>query len=60
MTITKEIYTEMQRAIDMAWSCPTSDEAALQRELFPEGKPSVELFLQRVSSRALEELERPA
>ncbi len=43
---------ELQKALDAAWS--TNDEAALkrQRELFPNGKPTIEEFVRKVSQMA--------
>lgn len=44
-----QIRKEMREAIDAAWQ--TSDPAAQarQRQLFPEGKPSLELFILRLA-----------
>ena len=49
-----ELYDEMQKAIDAAWN--TKDELALKRqlELFPNGKPTVEEFIAKISKRASE------
>lgn len=49
---TPEAYDEMQKAIDAAWD--TKDELALkrQKELFPNGKPTVEEFIAVVSKKA--------
>lgn len=40
----QEVYKEMQRAINAAWN--TTDELASkrQKQLFPNGKPTVEEF----------------
>ena len=37
----------MQAAIDAAWASPDGSE--LRERLFPEGKPSPELFVERVA-----------
>lgn len=42
----------MQEALDIAWSNP--DGEALRERLFPEGKPSLELFVARVAVYARE------
>lgn len=49
-----ELYGEMQKAIDSAWD--TKDELALKRqqELFPNGKPTVEEFIAKISKRTSE------
>jgi len=38
----------IQQAIDAAWNSP--DGAELREKLFPEGKPSPELFVQRMAA----------
>lgn len=45
----QQVREEMQKALDAAWN--TTDEAALkrQRELFPDGKPSLEDFIRKIS-----------
>ena len=45
----QHVRDEMQKALDAAWS--TTDEEALkrQRELFPDGKPTLEEFIRKVS-----------
>lgn len=42
----------MQEALDIAWSDP--DGAEFRERLFPEGKPSLELFVARVAVYAHE------
>lgn len=46
------VREEMQKALDAAWN--TTDEEALrrQRELFPNGKPSLDEFIRKVSQIA--------
>ena len=46
------VRDEMQKALDAAWN--SSDEEALkrQRELFPDGKPTLEEFIRRVAKTA--------
>ena len=41
---------EMQKAIDLAWENPSPEEKLFQELYFPEGKPTVEEFIQRVAS----------
>lgn len=43
------IRDEMQKALDAAWN--TTDEKTLkrQRELFPDGKPTLEKFIQKIA-----------
>lgn len=45
----QHVREEMQKALDAAWN--TTDEAAMkrQKELFPNGKPTLEEFIQKVS-----------
>lgn len=45
----QHVREEMQKALDAAWN--TTDEEALkrQRELFPDGKPTLEKFIKKVS-----------
>ncbi len=45
-----EILDEIQNAIDAAWNNP--DGAKFREVLFPEGKPSPEVFLQRMTLMA--------
>ena len=40
---------EMKKAIDMAWSNPTKEQKQFQELYFPNGKPTVEEFVQIVS-----------
>lgn len=46
------LYDKMQKAIDAAWDM--KDELALKRqqELFPNGKPTVEEFIAKISKNA--------
>ena len=46
-------YKELQTCIDLAWSNPTQEEKALQTQLFPEGKPSPFVFIERIGSYVL-------
>ena len=48
----QHVREEMQKALDAAWN--TTDEAAMkrQKELFPNGKPTLEEFIQKVSRMA--------
>ena len=48
---------EMQKAIDLAWSNPSPEEKIFQELYFPEGKPTVEEFIQRVASLAKQQNE---
>ncbi len=50
-TTPKEVYREIQAAIDEAWD--TDDLAVMkqQRELFPNGKPTPEQFLLTLASK---------
>lgn len=43
------VRNEIQKTLDAAWS--TNDEAALKRqqELFPNGKPTLEEFIKKIS-----------
>lgn len=51
----QHVREEMQKAIDAAWN--TKDETALkrQKELFPNGKPTVEEFVTELSKKQLKE-----
>ncbi len=51
-TSEQNVRDEMQKAIDVAWD--TKDELALkrQKELFPNGKPTVEEFISKISKKA--------
>jgi hypothetical protein len=40
---------EMKKAIDMAWSNPTAEQKAFQKRYFPNGKPTVEEFIQTMA-----------
>ena len=39
---------EMKKAIDEAWSNPTREQKLFQERYFPNGKPTVEEFIQIV------------
>lgn len=39
----------MQAAIDVAWASEDAETRRLQRELFPDGKPSVDDFVARIA-----------
>lgn len=41
---------KMQEAIDVAWENP--DGAELRAQLFPEGKPTPEIFVERLAAYA--------
>ena len=45
---------EMKKAIDLAWENPTQEQKLFQEKYFPEGKPTVEEFIQRVANLARE------
>lgn len=51
--MTLEQREAMQEALDIAWSDP--DGAEFRERLFPEGKPSLETFVQRVAAYATEQ-----
>ena len=44
------IRAEIQIAVDAAWEDPTRKES--REKMFPEGKPSPELFIQRIAEYA--------
>lgn len=48
----QHVREEMQKALDEAWN--TTDEEALryQKEMFPNGKPTIEEFIKKVSQKA--------
>lgn len=48
----QHVREEMQKALDATWN--TTDEAAMkrQKELFPNGKPTLDEFIQKVSRMA--------
>ena len=41
---------EMQKALDMAWENPTEEQKSFQKKYFPNGKPSVDEFVQAISA----------
>ena len=43
---------EMKKAIDMAWSNPTLEQKLFQEQYFPNGKPTVEEFIQTIANIA--------
>lgn len=51
--MTLEQREAMQEALDIAWSDP--DGAEFRERLFPEGKPCLETFVQRVAVYAAEQ-----
>lgn len=40
---------EMQKAIDETWKSPTPEQKAFQELYFPNGKPTVEEFIETVA-----------
>lgn len=40
---------EMKRAIDEAWQNPTKEQQQFQDKYFPNGKPTVEEFVKKMS-----------
>ena len=48
----QEWRLETQKAIDAAWDTTDPDTIAFQNQHFPEGKPSVDLFLKRMTAYA--------
>lgn len=40
---------EMQKAIDLAWKNPTPEHKMFQELWFPNGKPTVDEFIQKVA-----------
>lgn len=48
-TTPKAIRASMQEAIDAAWATDDTTEKATQSHLFPNGKPSLEAFIARIS-----------
>ena len=46
---------EMKKAIDEAWSNPTREQKLFQERYFPNGKPTVEEFIQTVSNLVRQE-----
>lgn len=51
----KRKYREMSKAIEAAWANPNGAE--LRAKLFPEGKPTPEVFVQRISEYTQKKLE---
>ena len=49
-TTTEQCRVDMQEVIDAAWSSADPAARARQNELFPNGKPTVEEFLNRVAA----------
>lgn len=47
-----EIRQEMQIALDSAWDASDPDTKRMQAELFPDGKPSLEEFIIKLSKLA--------
>lgn len=48
-TTSEAVRASMQECIDAAWDSPDPTARARQQQLFPNGKPSVETFLLRVT-----------
>ena len=48
MFSTKE--KEMKKAINQAWSNPTTEQKMFQEKYFPNGKPTVEEFIQTIAN----------
>lgn len=47
--LTKEsVQDEMQKALDEAWASNDPEKLKMQKRLFPDGKPSVEEFIQKM------------
>ena len=46
-----DIRREMAATIDAAWSSPDPAARAFQQQLFPAGKPTVELFLATLAGK---------
>ena len=44
-----QVRRDMQEVIDLAWSEPSAEAAAMQQYRFPAGKPTVEEFLINLS-----------
>ena len=40
---------EMEKAIEMAWGNPTKEQKLFQERYFPNGKPTVDEFIQTVA-----------
>ena len=53
----KHVRAEIQKAIDAAWNDPQG--RAEQQRLFPEGKPSPELFITRLAEQVKKEQKAP-
>ena len=47
-----EVTREMRVAIDAAWNNPDPAIRARQRQLFPNGKPSIEEFIRVIAEQA--------
>ena len=48
-----EVVSDMQIAIDATWNNPDPAARNMQRELFPNGKPSVEEFINVIAKNRL-------
>lgn len=53
MNVSEQQWRDMQQAIDVAWASPEGRE--LRERLFPEGKPTVDLFVLRMAIYAKEQ-----
>jgi len=49
-----EVVRGIQIAVDEAWNNPDPAIRARQRELFPNGKPSVEEFIRKIAQQVEE------
>ena len=41
---------EMQKALDLAWENPTPEQKAFQQMYFPNGKPTVDEFVNAIAT----------
>ncbi|MCL2408199.1 MAG: hypothetical protein FWC96_01090 [Oscillospiraceae bacterium] len=47
-----EVELEIQAAVDAAWENPDPATQARQRELFPDGKPSIDEFVRVMAEKS--------
>ena len=52
-TSKRAILASMQEAIDAAWATDDPTAKAVQSQLFPDGKPSPEAFIARLSQEII-------
>lgn len=45
------VLIEMQKALDAAWEKGDMKTRTSQNEMFPEGKPTLEQFIQKIAER---------